>query len=57
MSTFIAAAIILSLAMTGLALGLFFKRGCIRGHCGGSVQTQGDHGCTCGRFKDHRQKP
>lgn len=50
MTTLMLTAIIFLIAFAGLAVGIIFKRGCIRGSCHGSIQSEDGSGCKCGKY-------
>ncbi len=55
MTTLLLVAAIFGLAFIGLAVGVMFKRGCIRGSCHGTIQAEDGSGCTCGRYNVDRK--
>ncbi len=55
METIMLAAVIFAIAFTGLAVGVMFKRSCIRGSCHGSIQAADGSGCKCGKYDFERK--
>jgi hypothetical protein len=49
-------AAIFAIGFTGLAVGVMFKRSCIRGSCHGSIQSADGSGCKCGRYGTPHEK-
>lgn len=52
METILVAIVLVALAMTGLALGVIFGRGEIKGSCGGIACQGACHACPNGKGKD-----
>lgn len=50
MELLVLTAAIFVIAFAGLAIGIMFKRGCIRGSCHGSIQAGDGSGCRCGKY-------
>ncbi|WP_320171151.1 hypothetical protein [Maridesulfovibrio sp.] len=50
METLLLTAGIFVAAFAALAIGVMFKRGCIRGSCHGTIQSADGSGCKCGRY-------
>ncbi len=48
-------AVVFVLAFTALAIGVMFKRNCIRGSCQGSIQAGDGSGCRCGKYDFERK--
>jgi len=65
MQTLMLAAAIFVIAFAALAIGVMFKRSCLRGSCQGSIQAGDGSGCKCGKYdfekkfteKTHSPKP
>ncbi|WP_319762665.1 hypothetical protein [Maridesulfovibrio sp.] len=56
METVLMAAGVFGLVFLALAIGVIFKRNCIRGSCQGSIQAGDGSGCRCGKY-DFDKKP
>ncbi|WP_035075671.1 hypothetical protein [Maridesulfovibrio zosterae] len=56
MTTLMMAITIFALAFAGLAIGIIFKRNCIRGSCQGSIQAGDGSGCRCGKYDFDKKK-
>ncbi len=50
METVLMAAAVFGLVFLALAIGVIFKRNCIRGSCQGSIQAGDGSGCRCGNM-------
>ncbi|WP_320175434.1 hypothetical protein [Maridesulfovibrio sp.] len=50
METVLMAAAVFGLVFLALAIGVIFKRNCIRGSCQGSIQSGDGSGCRCGKY-------
>lgn len=50
METLMMTAIVFGLVFLALAIGVIFKRNCIRGSCQGSIQAGDGSGCRCGKY-------
>ncbi|WP_031485031.1 hypothetical protein [Maridesulfovibrio frigidus] len=50
METIMLTAFIFGVAFIGLAIGVIFKRNCLRGSCRGALQTEDGGGCKCGKY-------
>jgi len=50
MENIILAAVVLGLVFLALAIGVIFKRNCIRGSCQGSQISGDGSGCRCGKY-------
>ncbi|WP_421902124.1 hypothetical protein [Maridesulfovibrio sp.] len=50
MENIILAAVVFGLVFLALAIGVIFKRNCIRGSCQGSIQAGDGSGCRCGKY-------
>ena len=50
METVLMAAGVFGLVFLALAIGVIFKRNCIRGSCQGSIQAGDGSGCRCGKY-------
>lgn len=50
METLMMTAAIFGIAFLALAIGVIFKRNCIRGSCQGSIQAGDGSGCRCGKY-------
>lgn len=56
MENIILAAVVFGLVFLALAIGVIFKRNCIRGSCQGSKMSGDGSGCRCGKY-DFDGKP
>lgn len=50
MDTLLITLVIFGLVFLALAIGVIFKRTCIRGSCQGSIQAGDGSGCRCGKY-------
>ncbi len=50
MQTLMLTGAIFIIAFLGLAVGVIFKRSCLRGSCRGSLQAEDGSGCKCGKY-------
>lgn len=50
MENIILAVVIFGLAFLALAIGVIFKRNCLRGSCQGVIQRGDGSGCRCGKY-------
>ncbi len=50
MELIVLTAVIFAAAFAALAIGVIFKRNCIRGSCQGSIQAGDGSGCRCGKY-------